>query len=179
MAIRDRTAPRLNETEAYNILRNDRRRHVIRYLQTRVGDVPLGELAEWIAERETETSPPPRKKRESVYNALHQTHLPKLDEQKIVDYDRRGKRVELNDTRNLHRYMDVVMEYGITWGEYYRTIGLTALLVVLAVQLDAPLLSQVDPLLWVSGFLVLIAASTVYQLRSQLWLAYRRLVGPS
>lgn len=176
MAIRDRTVPTLNETEAYNILRNDRRRHVIRYLQGTVGDVSLGELAEWIAERETNESPPPRKKRESVYNALHQTHLPKLDERKIVEYDRRGKRVALNDTRNLHRYMDVVTEYGITWGEYYRSIGLIALLVLLAVQLDAPLFAAVDPLLWVSGFLVLIAASTVYQLRSQIWLYYRRLV---
>jgi hypothetical protein len=174
MAIRERR-PGLSETEAYNILRNDRRRHVLDYLRASVGDVALGDLAEWIAERETDQSPPPRSKRESVYNALHQTHLPKLDDREIVEYDERGKRVALNDTRNLHRYMNVVTDYGITWGEYYRSVGLLALLVLLAADLGAPVLSSVDSVLWVSLFLVIIAASTGYQLRAQLRLAARRL----
>lgn len=173
MAIKQK-GPGLSETEAYSILRNDRRRGVIKYLRSSVGDVSLGELAEWIAERETDSSPPPRKKRESVYNALHQTHLPKLDEREIIEYDKRGKRVELNDTRNINRYMNVVNSYGITWGEYYRSIGLIALLVLLAAELNAPMLSQVDTLLWLTAFFVLIAASTIYQLRDQIWLYFQR-----
>lgn len=175
MAIRQQQGPNLSETEAYSILRNDRRREVIRYLQSTVGDVSLGELAERIAERESGTSPPPRNKRESVYNALHQTHLPKLDEREIVEYDERGKRVELTDTKNIHRYMDVVTSYGITWGEYYRSIGLIALLLLLAAELNAPLISAVDTLLWLSGFFVLIAASTLYQLRGHISVLYKRL----
>ena len=176
MAIGDRRGHDLSETEAYNILRNDRRRQVIRYLHGTVGDTTLSELAEWIAERESGESPPPRNIRESVYNSLHQTHLPKLDEREIVAYDSNRKTIELDEAKDVSRYMDVVTEYGVTWGEFYRTLGLLSLVVVLAARLDAPLVSDVDILLWLSLFLLLIAASTVYQLRRQLLGYYRRLV---
>jgi len=175
MAIRQQQGPTISETEAYNILRNDRRREVIRHLQLNVGAVSLNDLAEKIAERESGTSPPPRNKRQSVYNSLHQTHLPKLDKREIIEYDQRGKRVELNDTRNIHRYMNVMTSYGITWGEYYRTIGLVALLVLLATELNAPVIGSVDMLLWLSVFLLLIGASTLYQVHDHLYLLYRRI----
>ncbi len=53
----------------------------------------LSDLAEEIAAAETGERPPPRNKRQSVYVTLHQTHLPKLADHGVVDYDSERKTV--------------------------------------------------------------------------------------
>lgn len=76
----------LPESVVYEILANPRRRATIRHLTTTASGrtVSLRDLATAIAAAETGQSPPPRASRESVYNSLHQTHLPKLDELGVV-----------------------------------------------------------------------------------------------
>ena len=162
----------LPEAEIYEILANPRRRETLRHLTDVAGgrSVSLRELSSAIAAYETGESPPPRAARESVYNSLHQTHLPKLDELGVVRYDRDARAVDLcENARAVDRYMEVFTPYGLTWSEYYRTLGIAALVTVVASLASVPVVESIDPLLWASGFLVLFALSTVYQLWSVRW----------
>ena len=160
----------LPETEIHDLLRNERRQQVIKHMQQTVGSTTLRELAVAIAEKETGESPPPKNIRDSVYNSLHQTHLPKLDRQGVIDYHPERKTVTLEeDAKSVRVYMEVVTEYGITWDEFYRLLGTLSLFIVLGSLIDMPLLSAVDPVLWSSLFLSLFAVSMAYQLWSQRW----------
>jgi predicted transcriptional regulator len=86
----------LTQSEVHDVLRNERRRHVIERLAEQDTD-SVRNLAEHIASIESGESPPPRNVRQSVYVSLHQTHLPKLDDLAIVVYDDDAKEVWLSD----------------------------------------------------------------------------------
>lgn len=72
--------------------------------------------------------------------------------------------------------MEVVTRYGITWASYYRTLGVLALVAVVATSIDVTPLSGIPTLLCASAFLVAFAASTAYQLWSHRWFYLRSLV---
>lgn len=170
MAIRDRYGC-IPETEIHDLLRNERRQQVIKSLQDSVGKTTLRDLSEAIAEYETGKSPPPKNIRNSVYNSLHQTHLPKLDQRGIVEYDSDRKTIRLTeDVRAVDVYMEVVTPYGITWSEYYSMLGTLSLLVVLAALIDVPLISAVDPVLWVTASLAVFGISLGYQVWTNRWM---------
>lgn len=176
MAITDRYEG-IPETEIHDLLRNERRRQVIKHLQDTVGKMTLGDLAENIAEHETGESPPPKNIRNSVYNSLHQTHLPKLDNRGIVEYESDRKTIRLTEeARSVDVYMEVVTPYGITWSEYYSMLGTLSLSVVLAALIEVPVLSAVDSVLWVSVFLVVFGVSIGYQLWTDRWVYLNALV---
>lgn len=108
MAITDRYGG-IPETEIHDLLRNERRRRTLKNLQRTVGTTTLRDLAERIAEEETGESPPPKNIRNSVYNSLHQTHLPKLHRRGIVEYESDRKTVRLTEeARSVDVYMEVV-----------------------------------------------------------------------
>lgn len=157
----------LPETEIYHVLSNSRRRAVLAILWRRTEPVTLRVVSEEIAAREVGERPAPRALRESVYNALHQTHLPKLDALGLVHYDSQRKIVEAQPAAaQLGRYMDVTMRMGISWGEYYRALGVTGLFVTVASLAEAPGFNAIDPLLPATVFLGAFALSTGYQLAS-------------
>ncbi|KTG08571.1 hypothetical protein AUR64_18010 [Haloprofundus marisrubri] len=84
----------LTEADIHDVLRNDRRRMTLERL-AETGEETVRSLSEHIGARESGEDPPPRNVRQSVYISLHQTHLPKLDDLDIVDYDDSGKTVSL------------------------------------------------------------------------------------
>ncbi|MEZ3117425.1 hypothetical protein RYH80_16030 [Halobaculum sp. MBLA0147] len=160
-------ATTLRETDAHHLLSSQRRCETLRVLARRPGGEPvaLRELSERVAAAEAGETPAPRPLRRSVYNALHQTHLPTLAGHGFVDYDPVRKRVLVRaEVRDLVRYMDTVTPVGVTWGEYYRGLGIGGLCLVVAALAELPVVGRVDPLLWASGALVLFAVSTLYQL---------------
>jgi len=158
--------------EVHDILRNDRRRNVIKQLQSQLEPLSLRVLSERIAEIETGDSPPPSNVRASVYNSLHQTHLPKLDDNK----DR--KTVKLREpAREVDLYMEVVTPYGVTWASYYRTLGVVAMFTMLGTVTDVPVVEAVPPELLISAFLVVFMLSTGYQLWNRRWFYFRSLLG--
>ena len=153
------------EVEIYRVLSNSRRRETLAVLWTRSDTVTLRELSETIAAAEYGEMPAPRPLRESVYNALHQTHLPKLDELGLVSYDPIRKSVRSRPAANhLGRYMDVMTRAGISWGEYYRTLGVFGLFATVTSMVGVPGFAAVDPLVPATIFLGLFAVSTGYQL---------------
>jgi hypothetical protein len=163
--------PKIDRTAIHEILQNDRRRATIEVLRDRLGQVSLRDLAETIAERETGQSPPPRNARESVHNSLHQFHLPKLDEQGVVTYDRDRKTIKLEENaREVYVHMELVTRYGITWADYYRSLGVLALMTVVAAELGVPGLAELEPLLLATVFLVVFGLSTARQLWVNRWI---------
>jgi hypothetical protein len=153
------------ESDVHHLLSNARRRETLTVLWRRPEETTLRELSELIASAEAGVTPAPRPLRESVYNALHQTHLPKLHKFGLVEYDSDRKLVRPRpESRQLHRYMDTVNGLGVSWGEYYRALGIGGLCSVVASLADLPGFGAVDPLVFASGSLSLFAFSTGYQL---------------
>ncbi|MFQ3293262.1 MAG: hypothetical protein ACI9PP_000086 [Halobacteriales archaeon] len=165
-----------NETAIHDVLRNDRRRSVISALSTSGGHVELRFLADQIAEEETGTSPPPKNARKSVYNSLHQTHLPKLAREGVVKYDRNRKLINLNQAREVKQFMHVKTPYGGTWSTVYRTIATFGFLIIMLSLLEVPIVARLDPLLWTSIGLGLVAVSTAYQLWPLPMVYFKRLL---
>ncbi|NGM70741.1 hypothetical protein G6M89_17300 [Natronolimnobius sp. AArcel1] len=170
------------EEQIYEILANRRRRETIRELMysSEAAPMSLHQLSKEVAARETGETPPPSKLRESVYNSLHQTHLPKLHELGIVQYDRDSRTVQLHErAHDVDQYMAVEAGYGITWSEVYRTLGVLSLTVLLAALLEAPAVSAVDPLLWSAVFLVAFTIAISGQLWTNRWQIARALRSPT
>jgi len=167
----------LGEEEIHDVLSNERRKRTLELLKEETGSVELRTLAEWIAEAESGESPPPKNVRQSVYNSLHQTHLPKLDDHGIVDYQTDRKIISLRPkARRVDLYMEVLTPYGITWSTYYRTLAVLALSAIIADRMDALLFPGEYTMLIASAFLLVIAVSTAYQLWSNNWIQVRGLL---
>lgn len=83
----------LPRDDAYGVLSNQRRRAVTRYLLDHDGAVALGELAEAVSawEHGVERSALTGDQRQRLYVPLHQTHLPKMEDARLVEYDRSRK----------------------------------------------------------------------------------------
>ena len=173
-----KTEYQLGEEEIHEILSNERRKRTLELLKNRTGPIELRELADWVAEAESGESPAPKSARQSVYNSLHQTHLPKLDRHDIVEYDQGRKLISLKSkARRVDLYMEVLTPYGITWSTYYRTLAVLGLMAILADQVGVFGLGADYPGLIASFFLLVIALSTAYQLWSNNWIQIRGLMG--
>jgi hypothetical protein len=169
--------PTLAAAEIHDILRNERRRSAIELLRVLVDTLTIRELAEHIAAEEHGDDPAPRALRESVYNSLHQTHLPKLDRDGVVDYDSNRKTVALRPAaRDVDAYMDVVTRYGITWAEFYRSLGVGALAVVVGSEAGFPGFDVLPAVAWASVALAALAGATAYQLWTRRWRLVRALL---
>lgn len=159
----------LDQGEIHDVLRNDRRRLTLSCLQEAdQRTLSVRELSEQVAALETGEEPPPRNKRQSVYVSLHQTHLPKLDELGIVEYDSDGKTVSLLDkVDEVAIYMELVPRYGISWAEFYFGLGLLGMLTTIAVLLGVPGVSQVGVTITASLFFAAVMLSATYHVYSQ------------
>ncbi len=94
---------RLSKDVIFELLKNRRRREVLAYLLESDETVTLGELAEQIAawENDTEVNALSSDQRKRVYVALYQTHLPKMDDAGIVEYDQDRGLISLADNADL------------------------------------------------------------------------------
>lgn len=128
--------------QLFEILKNQRRRRVLRYLIENDEGVTLDELAEAIAARETDkdvrqiTS----QERKRVYVGLYQCHLPKMDDYGAISYNKPRGQIEMGDHTHLfEQYLEVdddVPDSG--WTRYHSGLSLTvALLLAVPVILSA------------------------------------------
>ncbi len=121
-------SPALNEADLFELLSNQRRRVIFDELLGRNGDIEIGTLAQEIAAIEddvpVETVSSADRKR--VYTALHQSHLPKMAEAGVIEFDSdRGTIEPTPALDDVEIYMDIVRGRDLPWSEYY--LGLTAL----------------------------------------------------
>jgi len=110
------------EEAVFEVLSNRRRRYVFHYLKQQDRRVYLRELAEQVAAWENDKSIHYLSSGETkrVKTALHQHHLPKMDDRGFVDYDATRETVELDEAvADLEVYLDVVPGADIPWSLYY------------------------------------------------------------
>ncbi|APX95633.1 hypothetical protein BB347_02835 [Natronorubrum daqingense] len=90
---------RLSQDEIFHILQTNRRRDAISYLVEKRGPVKMSDVAEYVAAREhgTTVEELTSTQRQRVYIPLYQSHLPKLDEKGIIDYNKPRGIVEPTD----------------------------------------------------------------------------------
>ncbi|WP_254538906.1 DUF7344 domain-containing protein [Halomarina litorea] len=125
--------------DAFNILSNSRRRYILYYLYTHDEPATIDELAGQIAawENEIPIDELDDTARRRVYVSLYQTHLPKLDDFGIADYDRDEGVVELTDRADeIVRYLPVGEreQRDFTW--YYVALAGGAVVLMLGILVD-------------------------------------------
>jgi hypothetical protein len=98
----------LHKDTVYHLLQNERRRLALRYLREVESETDLGEMAVQVAawENDTTTANVTSDMRQRVYIALYQSHLPKLADEGVLDYDKDRKRISRRQAAaQLDRYL--------------------------------------------------------------------------
>ena len=109
--------------QLFGMLANRRRRWVLHALKGRDEEtVSFGTIVETVSAWEYETDPAELswKQRKRVYTALRQSHLPKLDETGIINYDQNRGTVELTEeAQEVQLYLEYVPSHDIPWSYCY------------------------------------------------------------
>jgi len=146
----------LSKDVIFELLKNRRRREVLAYLLEAEETVTLGELAEQIAawENDTDVNALSSDQRKRVYVALYQTHLPKMDDAGIVEYDQDRGLISLADNADLlMMYLDTDNHKQDRWDRWYAGLSVVGAAVVGAAVLEVPPLT-IAPTLGVTSAVV-------------------------
>lgn len=152
----------LSRDEVYDILSNARRRFVIYFLRDRGEPVQLSELSDRVAawENEVPIEDLTDQQVKRVYVSLYQTHIPKLEDTGIVEYDSDSGVVRLtSQVSALDEYLPAEEGREIPWRAIYlglAVVGLAVYGVATAVQ-GAIAQSTLN----VVGFLVFVSFAAV------------------
>ncbi|TQQ80240.1 DUF7344 domain-containing protein [Halonotius roseus] len=95
--------------QVFGILKNQRRRRVLRMLQEADGTTTLSDLAEQIAawENDKEVKQITSSERKRVYVGLYQCHLPKMDDMGVIDFNKPRGTVVLGDNMEvMYNYLE-------------------------------------------------------------------------
>lgn len=147
---------RLSKDVIFELLKNRRRREVLQYLLEADETVTLGELAEQIAawENDTEITALSSDQRKRVYVALYQTHLPKMDDAGIIDYDQDRGLITLSDNADLlMMYLDTDTHQTERWDRWYAAISVVGAVLLSGALLGIPGLSAI-PTVALAGIVV-------------------------
>ncbi|MFC5277887.1 hypothetical protein ACFPM1_03770 [Halorubrum rubrum] len=154
-AVAEETIPR--ET-VFEILRNERRRHVLRFLKAHADrPVAFDDLVEYVAARENGVSSDEltARQRKRVYSGLTQTHLPMLEERDVIRYDPETGRVDLTSrARRVEFYLEPVPESRIPWSYYFLGLSLVGAALLGLKALGVPPFGSL-PVAALLGFIIL------------------------
>lgn len=84
--------------QIFALLTEERRRYALYYLEQQDGPVSVDEVAEQVAEWETNGTSVPEGKYENIKVKLRHTDLPKASEAEYIRYDPEEKIVEVTET---------------------------------------------------------------------------------
>lgn len=163
----------LSRTEIFDVLSNQRRRYILHYLKQRekADFVDLRDIVDQVAAWECETTVDQldSAERKRVYTAIRQSHLPKLHDVGVVEYNNKRGTVELTDTaREVEVYLEYVPEHDISWSQYYLGLSGISSLIIGAMALEIWLFGNIPPLglaTLIVGLFVLSSGVHVYYTR--------------
>lgn len=151
----------LSKSTIFELLHNPRRREVLVYLLDNEETVPLSDLAEHIAalENDIEIRELNSDQRKRVYVALYQTHLPKMDDTDVVDYNQaRGLITISENADHLLTFLEIEKHRHGRWSELYGVMGVVGATLVLGAYAGVSVMSAVSvtfvSALVVSAFLI-------------------------
>ena len=155
----------LSQDEIFAILSNPRRRYVLYFLNQHETAIELTDLAEHVAAWENDTTVEElnSKERKRVYVSLYQTHVPKLADHGLIDYDPESGMVrQTESSRRVDQYLDTD-ESGIRWERVYAGLAIVSALLLLGVVLQLPVIAAVgEATMLVGVILAFVIASTVH-----------------
>lgn len=149
----------LSRDTIYTLLKNSRRRQVLRYLREHE-EASLGELAEQIAayENDVEVDAVSSSQRKRVYIGLYQAHFPKMDDAGVIDFQKhRGTVTLLDRASQLFPYLDP-HEKAEDRREVVAALAVGTLAVALAV-VDVGVLAAVPDLVWTAAVWVVLVGT--------------------
>ena len=152
----------LTRETVFEMLSNSRRRHVVHYLLAREAESELRDLSRELAawENDKPADAVTAQERRRVYNALQQSHLPKLDDAGLVRYDAsRGTVAATEDLTDLQVYLEIVPGDELPWSRYYALLGLFCASVTLAAWVGVGPFAGVPGLALAAGTAALFACS--------------------
>ena len=88
---------RLSKDVVFELLKNQRRRDALRYLEENDGEATLSDMAEFIAAKENDITVEAlsSSQRKRVYIGLYQCHLPKMADAGVIDFEKNRGNIEL------------------------------------------------------------------------------------
>lgn len=140
----------LSQDEVFGILSNARRRYVLYYLQTAGEPVKLGVLADELAawENDTTVDEITKTQRKRVQVSLYQTHIQKLLDAGLIEYDPDTRVVSLDrGTNHLTGYLpDEQYDDQTHWKEMYIGLGVVSVILFLLVTLNVAIFASMSPI---------------------------------
>lgn len=141
----------LSQDDVFDILSNARRRYVLYYLREAGKPVEMGELAQELAawENDTTVEDLTKQQRKRVYVSLYQTHIQKLSEAGIVDYDHDTGMVSLaNGASEIGSYLSIDEDTGerTRWQEAYIGLAILSGFMYVLVALDVSVFGLISEL---------------------------------
>jgi len=121
--------------QVFEILKNKRRRTVLRYLDEHEEPVALGDLAEHVAadENDTPVAQISSRERKCAYVGLYQCHLPKMDDMDIIAFNQNRGLIETGpNAAQLKQYLEWSETSTRPWPLYYASTAGVGLVAVLA-----------------------------------------------
>jgi hypothetical protein len=139
----------LTASAVFDLLSNNRRRCVIHFLLEEP-ESTVRELSRHVAawEYDVKLSDVTGKQRKRVYTGLHQTHLPRLDDYGVLEYD--SNRGDVRGTERLEvfePYLDSGQSNETGWHVYYLGLGVATTGCGAGGVLGLPVISAVPPFL--------------------------------
>ena len=156
MTARSSGSDQLTPDEIFEVLSNHRRRMVLYYLRQHGGSSTVNELADQIASMENEVPPEDltSQQRKRVYVSLYQTHLPKLDDMNIINYDVEAGTVELtNQSTEMDAYLTSMRGAPYPWKRHYAALVILGVALLVLSAIDAPLIGAVS-MTWLLGVIL-------------------------
>lgn len=136
----------LSQDVVFDLLSSPRRRFVLYYLNQVDHEVEIGELADEVAawENNTDVDALTSQQRKRVYVSLYQTHVPKMEDAGIIEYDSDQGTVGLaNQADDISAYL-TRDENGRPWQQYYLVLAIASALFFVAVGLEIAALAALN-----------------------------------
>ncbi len=150
----------LSQDVVFDILSSPRRRYVLYYLRTTGETVKLTDLAEQVAAWENDTAPEAitEQQRKRVYVSLYQTHVPRLAEAGVIEYDKETGDIALaEDANGIDNYL-AKSEQPLPWQQLYLALaGISVILLgltTLDISVFAAVPESVAAAVIITGFVV-------------------------
>jgi len=160
----EETQEQLSRDLVFDVLKNRRRRYALHYLRRADDTVQLSELAEQVAawENDIAVDAISAAERKRVYTALYQSHLPKLDDAGIVEYNQNRGIVELSGaSEQLDMYLDLEAQPDIPWCNWYLGLAVAGLGLLTGAWLGLPPFSLVADVLLATAIVAAYGAVAV------------------
>jgi len=165
----DQNNTELSRDRVFDILSSPRRRYVLYFLRTEPNPIQLTDLAEHVAawENNTTVEELSTQQRKRVYVSLYQTHLPKLADAGLVEYDEDSGNVSIaSKASEIDPYLGE-QETDTPWYLYYFGLAVASTLLIIASLAGLGISQTVVGILVVGSFVVLTTIHAVSRWRQR------------